>query len=241
MKKLLIATSIAGLLLLLASCNHNPENKDNNTNNVTSENKDNKTNEIASKKENKQKKSTETKDETSENESNLKQNTNKINNENESSKKNKEVQDNQINETAKNNRSYLNKFSSKEIEYARVWYQLISENSDLKGLDNIYVNKIPKGSKVNPNAKNSVVYKENVVKLEAPMKALGSITYSSNGDGTINVYKNIPYKWETPTNSDYSKMNEVTSKAIEDKETVHIRPIDNKEIAELTSKVKYEK
>ena len=108
------------------------------------------------------------------------------------------------------NKSYLNNFNSEEIEYARVWYQLISTRNDLKGIRNVYVTKIPKGSKVNPQAQNSAIYKEKVVKLEAPMRAGGSITYSSNGDGTINVYNNIPYKWENSQNSDYSQMNKIT-------------------------------
>jgi hypothetical protein len=138
------------------------------------------------------------------------------------------------------NKSYLNNFNSEEIEYARVWYQLISTKNDLKGIRDVYVTEIPKGSKVNPQAQDSAVYKEDVVKLEAPMKAGGSVTYSSNGDGTINVYNNIPYKWESPQNSDYSQMDKVTRKAIEDNvETIYIKPHDNKTVAKLASKVKY--
>ncbi|WP_432740455.1 hypothetical protein ABLV91_13120 (plasmid) [Staphylococcus equorum] len=139
-------------------------------------------------------------------------------------------------------KSYLNNFNSEEIEYARVWYQLISTKNDLKGIRHVYVTELPKGSKVNPQAQNSAVYKENVVKLEAPMRAGGSITYSSNGDGTINVYNNVPYKWESSQTSDYSQMDEVTRKAIEDNiETIYIKPHDNKTVANLANKVKYNK
>lgn len=81
--------------------------------------------------------------------------------------------------------------------------------NNMKGMDNLYVNEIPKGSKVNPQAQNSAVYKEDVMKLEAPMRSGGSVTYS-NGDGTINVYNNIPYNWKSSQTSDYSKMDEVT-------------------------------
>ncbi|WP_242693004.1 hypothetical protein [Staphylococcus nepalensis] len=106
----------------------------------------------------------------------------------------------------------------------------------------MYVTKIPKGSKVNPQAQDSAVYKEDVVKLEAPMKAGGSVTYSSNGDGSINVYNSIPYKWENPQNSDYSQMDKITRKAIEDNvETIYIKPHDNKTVAKLANKVKYNK
>src|SRR5699024_11209525 len=100
--------------------------------------------------------------------------------------------------------------------------------------------KIPKGSKVNPQAQDSAVYKEDVVKLEAPMKAGGSVTYSSNGDGSINVYNSIPYKWESPQNSDYSQMDKITRKAIEDNvETTYINHHDNKTVAKLANKVTY--
>ncbi|NWN86799.1 MAG: hypothetical protein HLX47_13095 [Staphylococcus sp.] len=53
---------------------------------------------------------------------------------------------------------------------------------------------------------------------------------------------NIPYKWESPQNSDYSQMDKVTRKAIEDNvETIYIKPHDNKTVAKLASKVKYNK
>ncbi|MCH9581046.1 hypothetical protein, partial [Staphylococcus epidermidis] len=169
-----------------------------------------------------------------------------------SNKQNKEKNDNKKQEknndsnkkqqSTDKNKSYLNNFNSKEIEYARVWYQLISTRNDLKGIKNVYVTEIPKGSKVNPQAKNSAIYKEKVVKLEAPMRAGGSVTYSSNGDGTINVYNNIPYKWENSQNSDYSQMNKITKKAIEENiETVYIKPYDNKTVAKLASKIRYNK
>ena len=161
-------------------------------------------------------------------------------NDNKKQEKNNDSNENQ--QSTDKKKSYLNNFNSKEIEYARVWYQLISTRNDLKGIRDVYVTEIPKGSKVNPKAQNSAVYKENVVKLEAPMRAGGSITYSSNGDGTINVYNNIPYKWESSQTSDYSQMDKVTRKAIEDNiETIYIKPHDNKAVAELASKVRYSK
>ncbi|RIO55977.1 hypothetical protein BUZ85_20595, partial [Mammaliicoccus sciuri] len=84
-------------------------------------------------------------------------------------------------QTKNKKESYLEDYSAKELEYARVWEQLGPMKNNMKGMDNLYVNEIPKGSKVNPQAQNSAVYKEGVVKLEAPMRAGGSVTYSSNG------------------------------------------------------------
>lgn len=223
MKKIILAISIAGLLVILVGCNSNSSSDTN-----TSQSKDNET-------QNKNEE-TNTSDSGDNTESSNKQN--KEQNDNKKQEKNNDSNENQ--QSTDKKKSYLNNFNSEEIEYARVWYQLISTRNDLKGIRDVYVTEIPKGSKVNPQAQNSAVYKENVVKLEAPMRAGGSITYSSNGDGTINVYNNIPYKWESSQTSDYSQMDKVTRKAIEDNiETIYIKPHDNKQVAKLANKIKY--
>lgn len=225
MKKIILAISIAGLLVILVGCNSNSNSS---SDTITSQSKDNET-------QNKNEE-TNTSDSGDNTESSKKQN--KEQNDNKKQQKNNDSNENQ--QSTDKNKSYLNDFNSEEIEYARVWYQLISTRNDLKGIRDVYVTEIPKGSKVNPQAQNSAVYKENVVKLEAPMRAGGSITYSSNGDGTINVYNNIPYKWESSQTSDYSQMDKVTRKAIEDNiETIYIKPHDNKQVAKLANKIKY--
>ena len=234
MKKIILPILIVSLSVILVSCNNNDSehhNDNNSSDTNTSENKDNETpNEIDEK--------TNTSDSEDNSESSNKQN--KEQNDNKKQEKNDDSNKNQ--QSTDKNKSYLNNFNSEEIEYARVWYQLISTRNDLKGIRNVYVTKIPKGSKVNPQAQNSAIYKEKVVKLEAPMRAGGSVTYSSNGDGTINVYNNIPYKWENSQNSDYSQMNKITKKAIEENiETVYIKPYDNKTVAKLASKIRYNK
>ncbi|MES3714467.1 hypothetical protein ABC762_13360 [Staphylococcus ureilyticus] len=230
MKKIILAISIVSFLVFLAGCNNkSSENHDNNSSSDTntSENKENETD-----KKTNTSKNSDTKDKS--NKQNKKQSDNK--------NQEKNTDSNESHHSTDKNKSYLNNFSSEKIEYARVWYQLISTKNDLKGIRNVYVTKIPKGSKVNPQAQDSAVYKEDVVKLEAPMKAGGSVTYSSNGDGSINVYNNIPYKWESPQNSDYSQMDKITRKAIEDNvETIYIKPHDNKKVAKLANKVKYNK
>lgn len=234
MKKIILPILIVSLSVILVSCNNNDSehhNDNNSSDTNTSENKDNETpNEIDEK--------TNISDSEDNSESSNKQN--KEQNDNKKQEKNNDSNKNQ--QSTDKNKSYLNNFNSEEIEYARVWYQLISTRNDLKGIRNIYVTEIPKGSKVNPQAQNSAIYKEKVVKLEAPMRAGGSVTYSSNGDGTINVYNNIPYKWENSQNSDYSQMNKITKKAIEENiETVYIKPYDNKTVAKLASKIRYNK
>lgn len=234
MKKIILPILIVSLSVILVSCNNNDSehhNDNNSSDTNTSENKDNEaSNEIDEK--------TNTSDSADNSESSNKQNKEK----NDNKKQEKNNDSNKKQQSTDKNKSYLNNFNSKEIEYARVWYQLISTRHDLKGIRDVYVTEIPKGSKVNPQAKNSAIYKEKVVKLEAPMRAGGSVTYSSNGDGTINVYNNIPYKWENSQNSDYSQMNKITKKAIEENiETVYIKPYDNKTVAKLASKIRYNK
>lgn len=136
--------------------------------------------------------------------------------------------------------SFLNNLNAKEVEYARIWEQFGPLKNHNEGMYALYVNEIQKGSKVNPYAEDSAIYKENVVKLQAPMRAGGSITYSSNGDGTINIYKKVPYKWESPQAVDYSNMNEVTRNVIEENiETVYIEPTDNKTVYELANKLEF--
>lgn len=142
------------------------------------------------------------------------------------------------NKAAQSKKSHLTQFNSEQIEYARVWNQLGPLKNNMEGMNELNVTKIAKGSKVNPNVKNSAVYPEDVVKLAAPMKAGGSVTYSSNGDGTINVYKNISYNWVDFDSSDKADATkEAISKNIQ---TVKIKPTDNEQVAQLASKIKYQ-
>ena len=133
-----------------------------------------------------------------------------------------------------NSKSYLNGLSASKIEYARIWHQL----GMVKDVKNIYVKKYPKGTPVNKNAEKSAMYPEDVVKLEAPMKVGGSITYSSNGDGTINVYEKIPYRWESNASSNTEDIYQDTKNAVEqDIETVEINATDNKQIKRLAQSI----
>lgn len=85
----------------------------------------------------------------------------------------------------------LSKYSAQEIEYARVWLQL-GPNQDI---DELYVQKFSAGEPLNHNDETSANYPENVVHLSGSRLVDGSVTYSSNGDGSINVYK-VPHRWD---------------------------------------------
>ncbi|HJG55874.1 MULTISPECIES: hypothetical protein [Staphylococcus] len=231
MKKLTLASVTITLSLILVGCNSDTSEGSNNTQSDNTDNQaktEEKNKDDAAIEESKNNEVTNDDKTEASREDNTKNNTNKNESEEKQTKNNKE--------------SYLADFSSKEIEYARIWEQLGPMKNNMKGMDTLYVKEIPKGSKVNPQAENSAVYQEDVVKLEAPIKAGGSVTYSSNGDGTINVYNKVPYRWADSQMSDYSNMDEVTKKAIEENiETVDVKPTDNKTIAELASKIEYSK
>lgn len=236
MKKLISPILTITLSLILVGCNSDTSETSNNT---QSDNTDNQEKTEEKNKDNANKEESKTNEDSNDDktepnrEDNDKHNTNKNDN---------NKSDSEGKQTKNKKESYLDDYSAKEIEYARVWEQLGPMKNNMKGMDNLYVNEIPKGSKVNPQAKNSAVYKEDVVKLEAPMKAGGSVTYSSNGDGTINVYNNVPYNWESSQMSDYSKMDNLTKKAIEENiETIYVKPTDNRTVSELASKVEYSK
>lgn len=87
--------------------------------------------------------------------------------------------------------SALDGYSSEQIEYARVWLQL-GPNQELDGL---YVKQIQEGTLLNPDDETSGVYPEDVIQLAGSRLVDGSVTYSGNGDGTINVY-NVPLRWD---------------------------------------------
>lgn len=62
----------------------------------------------------------------------------------------------------------------------------------------------------------------------------GSITYSGNGDGTLNVY-HVPLRWETtvPDDLDENYMHDLTKEMIENTELVAIDTGDDEKVIEL--------
>ncbi|MFC6465237.1 hypothetical protein ACFP65_09700 [Marinilactibacillus sp. GCM10026970] len=95
-------------------------------------------------------------------------------------------------EETEKSKDILAEYSNDEIEYARIWLQL-GPNQEISELN---VQHFPAGTPVNPKDENSAVYPDDVVQLSGSRLVDGSVTYSSNGNGTINVYE-VPYRWET--------------------------------------------
>ncbi|TWT01586.1 hypothetical protein [Planomicrobium sp. CPCC 101079] len=115
-------------------------------------------------------------------------------------------------------------YSSEEIEYARVWLQL-GANQEIDGL---YVQHIPAGEPLNPDDETSGTYPEDVIQLAGSRLVDGSVTYSGNGDGTINVY-NVPLRWD----GEYPAGKEFYEEIIDNTELVSVDTGDDQEVIRL--------
>lgn len=120
---------------------------------------------------------------------------------NETSSKGKETKDSN-DQPKSEERDVLTEYPSDEIEYARVWLQL-GEKQDIKELN---VEHISAGKPLNPDDETSASYPEDVIQLAGSRLVDGSVTYSGNGDGTINVY-NVLLRWDGdyPAGKDFYK------------------------------------
>ncbi|MFD1361159.1 hypothetical protein [Lentibacillus salinarum] len=123
----------------------------------------------------------------------------------------------------------LAEYSPKEIEYARIWLQL----GDTQNIDELNVQHISSGEPLNPDDETSIDYPEDVVQLTGSRLVEGSITYSSNGDGTIKLYNKVPQRWDgkNPAGEDAYKQ------IIEDTKQESIDTGDGKKVVELIKKL----
>ena len=126
----------------------------------------------------------------------------------------------------------LSTYPPENIEYARVWLQM----GGLKEVGELHVRHISAGEPVNPYDDNSVDYPEDVTVLKGKIMADGVVTYSSNGDGTINVY-NVPSHWPSSEQIEES-MEEYTTGIVEDTEQVSVGTGDDDAIIRLLEKIK---
>ncbi|AXI08329.1 hypothetical protein CV093_05260 [Oceanobacillus sp. 143] len=138
----------------------------------------------------------------------------------------------ETNEVDKEDDETLSQYSSEQIEFARVWRQL-GPNQEIDVLD---VQHIPAGTLLNPDDGTDVGYPEDVIQLRGSRLVDGIVTYSGNGDGTINVY-NVPSRWyggfPPPDDIDKEKVREDMEDIINNTKLVYVDPGDDKEIIEL--------
>lgn len=64
------------------------------------------------------------------------------------------------------------------------------------------------------------------------------VTYSGNGDGTINVY-NIPYRLPYPEDENWEELVEMYEGWIENPELVQVDVHDDEDVIELIEKIHY--
>jgi len=99
-------------------------------------------------------------------------------------------------------------YSDEEIEYARVWLDYVNGPNPPQ-LTVIFEDK---GTPINPYVEDeNIVYPEDVTVLVGEFTADGKVTYSSNGDGTINVY-DVPSHWHQQSDAE---MKEATKNVLE--------------------------
>lgn len=138
-----------------------------------------------------------------------------------------------LNETEENDPLF--NYSVEEIEYARVWLEVVNN----KGIETLNVSHISEGEPVGQYEDKSVKYPENVVHLFTDFLAGGNVIYSSNGDGSINLY-NVPTRWPTPEHLKEERnqtMEEYAQNIIDNPETVKIDPGDDEEVENIIKKI----
>ncbi|WEA42128.1 hypothetical protein [Priestia aryabhattai] len=133
----------------------------------------------------------------------------------------------------KEDQKILSDYTSKQIEYARIWLQL-GPNQEIEELN---VHHISAGELVNIYDDTSASYPKDVVTLEGSRSVDGSVTYSSNGNGTINVY-NVPSHWPSSAQVDKGSMKNYTEDIIRNTKLVHVDPGEDKKIIELINIMK---
>lgn len=131
----------------------------------------------------------------------------------------------------------LSRYSSKEIEYARVWLQL-GANQDVEKID---VTHIPAGTSLNPEEDDiDVNYPEDVIQLRGSRIVDGIITYTGNGNGSINLYS-IPYRWyggmSRPDDVTADDIQKEREDIIENTELIHIDPGNDEEVINMIDKL----
>ncbi|AEP85135.1 lipoprotein [Bacillus spizizenii] len=131
-------------------------------------------------------------------------------------------------ETKGESDNILAEYSSEKVEYARVWLQLGANQK----IDELNVRHISAGEPINPNDDKSASYPEDVIQLAGSRLVDGSVTYSGNGDGTINVY-NVPLRWDSSDNLDQGVMKKVTENIIKNTKKVYVDTGDDKKIKRL--------
>lgn len=129
-------------------------------------------------------------------------------------------------------------YSAQEIEYARVWIQLGGNTEELEQLN---VRHIEAGTEIAPQEYfdfSMPEYPEDVIQLTGVRLVDGIVTYSGNGDGTVNVY-NIPTRFDRSGEMSDEEYVEYWEETLQNTETVYIEPGDSEEVIQFIELLHY--
>lgn len=105
-------------------------------------------------------------------------------------------------------------YSDEEVEYARVWLDYVNGPNPPQ----LTVTFDKEGDFISPYAEyDNLVYPEDVTVLLGEYGADGMVTYSSNGDGTINVY-DVPSHWHQQSDEAFNEAAEEVLETVKKKE-----------------------
>lgn len=130
-----------------------------------------------------------------------------------------------------NEEGLLSEYPADQIEYARVWLQVVGNLE----VEELTVRHLSAGEPVSPYSEDSTTFPEDVIQLAGKRVADGLVTYSGNGDGTIDLY-NLPSHWPSPKQIDQS-MEEYTEELVTNTTKIYINPVDNKALITLIQKL----
>lgn len=122
----------------------------------------------------------------------------------------------------------LSDYSALEIEYARVWLEVIGKTD----IDELIVSKRLKGDPINRYEETSATYPEDVVVLSATVVADGLVVYSSNGNGTITLYE-VPYHWQQGILAEGETWAQYTSDIVKNRSIVPIGTGNEEDVIKL--------
>ncbi|MGO3019291.1 MAG: hypothetical protein ACTIH2_09110 [Anaerococcus sp.] len=231
--KILTFLSTLFLIIVLAGCNTDTQQQDNKKNTedkITKNTQENdKNSSIESSKEKKENKNKE------KNKNTLKENTEERTVDNNNEKEESSTESTEEKKHENRNKNNLSNYTSKQIEYARVWYQIANTNN----IKHLSIDTLPKGSKIFPSSKGSAKFPKNVIRLTGGDYTTKDIIYSSNGDGTINYYSLSHFKISGKIGKSKSKDQRLERNYQNSVKTIKIKPYNNKEIINLIEKEQY--
>lgn len=125
------------------------------------------------------------------------------------------------------NTSLLNDYSTQEIEYARVWLNVVGN----EGITELNITQEKAGEIINYSDDNSPVWPEDVTVLTGWATADGMVTYSGNGDGTINIYP-VPGHWHTPDEDLPELYEEILNPT-----TIYLEPMKDEQVIDIIYRI----